>query len=269
MNHDFGTVAFIGAGNMASAMIKGLVSAGISSNRLLVSSRGDVNLQCLRQEYGIEVMQNNRVAASRADIIILATKPNVVVDVYKDIANVIKSDGVVVSVAAGITIKKFEDILSDAIIVRAMPNVAAGVGQSASVLYANNKSEQVKQSVSKLFSMMGSVHWLDKESDMSAATALAGSGPAYFYLQTEAMIAAGQDLGLSLDIATALARQTLLGAANYLEKSEQSCKMLRDSITSPNGTTAAALRVMKERGVEAMMQEAMLAAWRRSEELKG
>ena len=83
MNHDFGTVAFIGAGNMASAMIKGLVSAGISSNRLLVSSRGDVNLQCLHQEYGIEVMQNNCVAASRADIIILATKPNVVVDVCK------------------------------------------------------------------------------------------------------------------------------------------------------------------------------------------
>ena len=204
------------------------------------------------------------------DLVMLAVKPQVmnqVVPAYRRFAG----KSVFLSIAAGRTIASLEAILGEnAAIVRAMPNTPASVGRGATGLFANRAvSPGQRAACDKLVSAVGQAAWVEAENQLDAVTALSGSGPAYVFLLVEAMAAAGEKLGLPADMAQLLARSTVTGAGELLHQSPLPAATLRENVTSPNGTTHAALQVlMRERGgLAGLMSEALSAAARRAEEL--
>ena len=258
------TIGFIGAGNMANSLIRGLLATGVPASSILASDIDLEKLQVLVTNSRISSATNQQIADS-ADVVILAVKPQVM-EVELDQNSALP---LIVSIAAGITSGHLQDWLGRKhAIVRCMPNTPALIGKGISGLFANvNVSSKQKQLAEKLMNAVGPCVWVDDESDIDTVTAVSGSGPAYFFLFIEAMRDAAREMGLSDETANALVYQTAVGAAELAISSEEDVAELRRKVTSPGGTTEKALRTFEEGRLREIVERALKAARNRSIEL--
>lgn len=264
------TIAFIGAGNMATAIIGGLVSNGFDHKNIWASAPSHDHLTPLFNEHGINISTDNTCVVEHADIIVLAVKPQQMETVCTTLQTQVQSKKpLIISIAAGITCAMLEAWLgTETAIIRCMPNTPSLVKTGASGLFANQYCHnQHKEFADVLLTSIGLVNWVDTENLMDAVTAVSGSGPAYFFLVMEAMQAAGESLGLAPETAKDLTLQTALGAAKMAIESDVGPAELRKRVTSPGGTTAAALAVLIEHGLPQTFKDALSAADHRSKSL--
>ncbi len=264
------TITFIGAGNMASSIIGGLVESGHPASAIRAADPSAENLARLQSIAAIDTYSDNAAAVAGADVVILAVKPQVMGEVLQGIASAAAaSQAVVISIAAGITCASMQGRLgANAAIVRCMPNTPALLGAGASGLYATPAvSAQQRATAASILAAVGVVEWVASEAELDAVTALSGSGPAYFFLFMEAMIDAGCELGLARETATKLAQQTALGAARMALESDVDLIELRRRVTSPGGTTQAAVESFEASGVREVVAGAMQAAASRAAEM--
>lgn len=263
-------IAFIGAGNMASAIIGGLINNGYAANKLWVADPIQESLDTLQDSYGLNISIDNNETVSQADVVLLAVKPQMMATVCQMIqATVRKKNPLIISIAAGVTSHMLSGWLSDNVsIVRCMPNTPALVQQGATALYANQQTNNKQQQIAEhLLKAVGSVTWVEQEHLLDAVTAVSGSGPAYFFYVIEAMQAAGEALGLSAEIAKQLTLQTAIGAATMALHSDVDAKELRRRVTSPKGTTEAAIQVFDDKQLMSVFMEALKAADARAKSL--
>ena len=264
-------IAFIGGGNMAASLIGGLRAQGLPASAICASDPGADRRTELHDAHGIDTFADNAQAVAGADVVVLAVKPQVMQTVCRDLAPHLQASQLIVSIAAGITCASLQQWLgadTPRAIVRCMPNTPALLRQGVSGLFANAAvSDEQKRQAEQLLSAVGLALWLDREELIDAVTAVSGSGPAYFFLLIEAMTAAGEQLGLPRETAAELTLQTALGAARMACESDVEAAELRRRVTSPNGTTEAAIKAFQAGGLEALVQQAMDAAARRSAEL--
>jgi len=257
-------IGFIGGGNMAEALIKGMTGEGMKE--IMVSEPREERARELARNYGIRVSGSNSELVSSCSIIILAVKPQSMDAVLEEIAPGIDDRKTVVSIAAGITLSHLQSKLKTDKIVRVMPNTPALVQEGMSVMSLCecftgteiNIVRSILMSVGKVMAL--------PEKQMDAVTALSGSGPAFIALFIEAMVEAGEKMGLSRDSAAELAVQTAIGTARLLDTG-MSPERLRQMVTSPGGTTAAGLKVFEEKGMKTVVADALYAAKKRAEEL--
>jgi pyrroline-5-carboxylate reductase len=264
------TIAFIGAGNMASAIIGGLIDTGYPAQRILAADPYQPSLDSLEKKFAIVTSDDNNRIIGEANIILLAVKPQQMQQVCSDIRqSVEKQNALVISIAAGINCEMLQSWLgANTAIVRCMPNTPALVRCAASGLFANAKvSDTQKQAAHQLLEAVGMVRWVDDEALLDAVTAVSGSGPAYFFLMLEAMQAAGVKLGLDSETAKQLSLQTALGAAKMALASDDEPAELRRKVTSPKGTTEAAIKVFQDNGFSELVEKALSAADARSKSL--
>jgi pyrroline-5-carboxylate reductase len=264
------TIAFIGAGNMAGALIRGLLQDGHPAERIIAVDPDRQKLDVFSSESGINCTTDNAAAVSAADIVVLAVKPQIVASVAQDLASAVqKQQPLVISVAAGIRIEHIQHWLGpDCAIVRTMPNTPAMLQAGATGLFASDRvSEEQRSLAESLMRAVGITIWVEHEGLIDAVTALSGSGPAYFFLFMEQMIRSARKLGLGDEEATLLTLQTALGAARMALESDDSPATLRAKVTSPGGTTEQAIRVFEQEGLERIVKQAMTAARDRSIEL--
>ncbi len=264
------TIAFIGGGNMAAALISGLVADGYDPGRILVSDQDQDKLSMLAARFGIRSAASNDAASAAADVVVLAVKPQAMEQVSRALAPALQDNKpLVVSIAAGVTERHLQHWLGDDIpLVRTMPNTPAMLQAGATVLHAAaNVSDDQKSLAESILRAVGLTLWVKDEGMMDAVTALSGSGPAYFFLVMEAMEAAGQSLGLPAETARLLTLQTALGAARMAIESSEGPAILKQRVTSPGGTTERALDILDEGGLRPLFQQALAGASERSVEL--
>ena len=262
-------VAFLGGGRMGEALVSGLIrSGGRSADEIMVTSRREERSRELAETYGIDSTLSNADAVSWAEVLVLTVKPQDMEVLLSQIHEHVTPQQLVVSFAAGIRTSFVEKHLPDGVhVVRVMSNVAVLVDEAMSVVAAGSNAEDRHLEVAEeLLGYVGRVIRL-KEVHLDAITATSGSGPAYFFLLAEAMIEACILLGLSRDVATELIIQTMLGSAKMLRDTGKHPVVLREMVTSPGGTTIAAIRHLEEAGVRAAFLNAIDAACRRSAEL--
>jgi pyrroline-5-carboxylate reductase len=265
------TVGLIGAGNMAEALIRGLLARGvIPAERLWVTNRVNTpRLEALRDRFAVQITREKYALAEAASTLILAVKPKDMAQALDELRGLVHAEHLVISVAAGIPLATIEGALPDAAVIRAMPNTSAAVQESATVLAAGSRADATHlHDAEVIFRAVGDVAVVDEEL-LDAVTALSGSGPAYVYHLIEAMIHAGSELGLDGDLARRLAVQTLVGAARMLTETSADPGELRRRVTSPGGTTMAALQTLEARGFARSVREAVDRAAQRSRELAG
>jgi len=263
------TISFIGGGNMAEALIAGLRRAGHDGARIWVSDSQQLRRDFLSTTYAVKTSPDNGEAARHADVLVLAVKPQQMKSALSGLSKELKADASVISIAAGISTAALQEWLGErANIVRVMPNTPALVGAGISALFSD-AAEMHKLRTEYLLQACGESVRLERENQMHAVTALSGSGPAYFLLMAEIMKATGVKLGLSEELASQLANQTALGAGKMLVDSDRTAEELRHQVTSPGGTTQAALDEMYEMGLPAAIRKGVMAASKRSEELAG
>lgn len=263
-------IAFIGAGNMASSLIAGLVTQGWSAGHIFVSDPVAEQCQRLARDHGVHICPDNNAAATEADVLILAVKPQVMQTVLSDMRETIKQKRpLLISIAAGIPLSTLaSNTAPDLALVRCMPNTPAMVGLGATAMVANlHCSDEHKALAQTILSAVGTALWLEDEAQIDAVTALSGSGPAYYFLLMEAMISAGMALGLDAQTATTLTLQTALGAATMARHSDVPPAELRRRVTSPGGTTEQALLAFEQGNFIGLVNEAMRAAEQRSKAL--
>ncbi|MCP4274438.1 MAG: pyrroline-5-carboxylate reductase [Gammaproteobacteria bacterium] len=263
------TLAFIGAGNMAKAIIGGLVRNGFPAENIITSDPGEEKRQTLAQEFNILTTNDNRQAAQSADIIILAVKPWNIPLVCEEIIDLVEQQ-LIVSIAAGKTTSSIGQYLGNFNrIIRAMPNTPCLIGKGMTGLFANSDVKQEDRDfINSLFENIGETTWLTDESQIDIITALSGSGPAYYFYLTEALIKAGINLGLSEDTATKLVTQTGLGSVAILaDQPEQTAAHLRKAVTSPKGTTEAAITVFDDNQLMDIISKAVHSATKRGQEM--
>jgi pyrroline-5-carboxylate reductase len=260
-------ICFIGGGNMAQALIGGLVSRGLPTTRITVSDPVE-QVRHILEDKNIQTTTNNVDAIKHADVVVLAVKPQVLATVLQPLKGLL-SNKLVISIVAGAEIQTISDLIGGSErIVRVMPNTPALVQTGAHGLYAtaavNTRDRELS---SQILAATGLTIWVDTEAQIDAVTAVSGSGPAYFFYLMESMILAGKSLGLDEKVATALTLQTALGAAQMAITSSNSPAELRKNVTSPNGTTQAALDVFDHAKISQHIQSALAAAQQRSQEL--
>ncbi|HTZ19098.1 MAG TPA: pyrroline-5-carboxylate reductase [Dissulfurispiraceae bacterium] len=257
-------IGFIGGGNMAEALIKGIMSGG--KKDVIVSEPRVDRREFLIRTYGVTATASNTEAAGHSEIIILAVKPQNMAAVLDEISPAVTSEKTVVSIAAGITLSFLQSRLKTDRLIRVMPNTPALVQEGMSVIsLCSCLPVKIVEPVRDIFSSIGKVLTLP-EKQMNAVTALSGSGPGFVALFTEALIASGEKMGLSPDNALELAVQTVIGTAKLLETGMPPVE-LRKMVTSPGGTTAAGIRTFEEKGLAALVAEALEAARKRAEDL--
>jgi len=261
-------ITFIGGGNMAEAMISGLIASGHQADLICVSDVKSERLDVLQAQYGIHTELDNLRAIEKAEAVVLAVKPQQVNEALQRLAHSISQDMTVISIAAGVETSRIKEKLSTSEpgLVRVMPNTPALVGEGMSVLFSQ-ADEIHKQRAEYIMISSGKVAWVEEEKHLHAVTALSGSGPAYFFLLAEVMQAAGEALGLPKELAAQLASQTALGSGKMLVKSGREAADLRTQVTSPGGTTQAALDEMYECGMPLAIRKAVNAASKRSKEI--
>ncbi|WP_372776953.1 pyrroline-5-carboxylate reductase [Litorivivens sp.] len=264
------TIAFIGGGNMASSIIGGLVASGVDASRVWASDPFPESLERLRAVAPVNTTSDNAEAVAKADVVVMAVKPQIMKSVAESIAADVQArQPLVISIAAGIegeTLAKW--LGGNLALVRCMPNTPALVRTGASGLYANAAvSEEQRQQAQTILEAVGMVRWFDSEAALDAVTAVSGSGPAYYFLVMEAMQAAGESLGLSPEDAKALTLQTALGAATMAINSDVEPDELRRRVTSPKGTTEKAIAALEAGGLRDVFAKAMIACRDRSIEL--
>lgn len=258
-------IGFVGAGNLAEAVVKGLTNS--QSPEIRMTDINPERLQRLQQVYGA-IPSTLEQVVGQSDIIIIAVKPKDILDVLSEIQRVNYKGKLFISVAAGISLEVIENHLPGAAVVRIMPNTATAVLQSVTGMAKGSRvSEEQAEAAAGIFATVGKVLWLE-ERKMNAVTAISGSGPAYYYLFTELLMKAGIELGLTEEEAEVLVRQTIIGAGHMMASSGKTPARLREEVTSPNGTTFAAVRVFEEAGLEGIMLKAADAAAKRAEEME-
>ena len=263
-------IAFIGAGNMASSLIGGLVAQGRDPATIRAADPDAATRERAASRFGIEVSADNAATIGGAGTVVLAVKPQVMAEVVRDCAPAILEAGaLVVSVAAGV---RGADICRwlgrDAPVVRAMPNTPALLGCGATGLFANDHvSAGQRERAEAILSAAGITEWVAEEALLDAVTGISGSGPAYYFLLMELMENAGREMGLPADTARRLVLHTALGAARMALESEDAPGLLRERVTSPKGTTEAALNILREGGIEALVTDAVRGARDRAAEL--
>ncbi len=259
-------ICFIGGGNMAQALIGGLISRGLPPTRITVSDPVE-QIRQLLQEKEVHVTQDNVAAIKNADVVVLAVKPQVLATVLRPLKGLL-SDKLVISIIAGAEIQTISNLIDSNRIVRVMPNTPALVQTGAHGIYANDVVDTSdRELTSQILAATGLTIWVNSEAQIDAVTAVSGSGPAYFFYLMESMIRAGKNLGLDEKVATALTLQTALGAAQMAITSSNTPSELRKNVTSPNGTTQAALEVFDRAQISQNIQSALAAAQKRSQEL--
>lgn len=261
------TIAFIGAGNMAISLIRGLLDNGMETTAL-VAADPSPEQRAKAQGYGIAVLEDNDAAISQAEVVVLAVKPQIAANVVQSL-NVVSDNQLFISVAAGINLASLQSWLpNNQPIVRCMPNTPALVGAGMTALFANAAAEQQHRvAAENVLNAAGKVVWVPEEAQLDAVTAVSGSGPAYFFLLMEHMINAGIALGLDAKTSRDLTLQTAYGAAVMAQQATEPVASLRENVTSPAGTTEAALNKMLEHDVPAAIDSALKAAHQRSIEL--
>jgi pyrroline-5-carboxylate reductase len=265
-----GTLVLVGAGKMGSAMLDGWLARGLDPKKIIVIEPQPVKaLKALARRW---VKLNPKDKVGVASAIVIAVKPQSAPEAVPPLARYIDKTTLVLSIMAGRTIGFLEKSLpTGTAIVRAMPNTPAAIGRGISVAVANGKiSMRQRKQASDLLAAIGKVEWVGDETLMDAVTALSGSGPAYIFLLAECMARAGVAAGLPKELAARLARETVAGSAELLHRSDLDAATLRQNVTSPGGTTAAALEVlMGPGGFDQLLTQAIAAATRRSRDLAG
>ncbi len=263
-------VGFIGAGNMARSLAGGLIANGWPNSRILLADPDPAQRRAVEEHLKVKTYAANREVVERAQILVLAVKPQVMSTVAKEIATAVRQTRpLVISIAAGIRIRDLERWLQAEVpIVRAMPNMAALVGSGASGLYANRLSnEHMRGTAESILRSVGVTVWLNDESELDVVTALSGSGPAYFFLVMEALEHAGIEQGLDPATARLLTLETAYGAAKMALEGAEEPALLRARVTSPGGTTERALKLLEQGGLRPLFQNAVRGATERAREL--
>jgi len=264
-----GPLALIGAGKMGGAMLQGWLALGLDPVKISVFDPQPAAELLALADKGVAF--NPPKASVRASVVVLAVKPQIAADMAKDFTVLAGKDTLVLSIMAGKTLSFLRGGFPDAAIVRAMPNTPAAIGRGITVAVADaNVTAQQRAVADRLLSATGAVEWTENEGLMDAVTAVSGSGPAYVFLLAETLAQAGEAAGLPKVLAQKLARATVAGSGELLHRSDSDPATLRQNVTSPNGTTAAALEVlMHDDGLAALMRRAVAAAAKRSRELAG
>ena len=267
--HDIRKLTFIGGGNMAAALIGGLIRRGVAPAHLVAADPGAEALARLAREFGVPTCADNAVAVRDAEVVVIAVKPQQIRAVCLALAPALVSKPLVISVAAGIPHAALSRWLgSDVPVVRTMPNRPALNGFGATGLYAPPAVGAAHRALAEsIMAAVSATVWVDHESQTDTVTALSGSGPAYFFLFMEALEAAARERGLPAEVAHQLTLATAYGAARMARDSSDSLAALREQVTSKGGTTAAALAVLDAAGLRAIVAHAVAAADRRSAEL--
>jgi pyrroline-5-carboxylate reductase len=256
---------------MATSLAGGMVAKGIRPARIWMSDPSKDRLDEVAQLQRVHVSTENRDVAGRVDVLVLAVKPQMMEQVCTDLRDLIaERQPLVISIAAGVTVGNLRRWLGSTPIVRCMPNTPSLVQAGATGLYAaDDVSDEQKAMAKEILGSVGIAFWFDEEKELDAVTAVSGSGPAYFFLLMESLIEAAKAQGLDAGTARQMVLQTAWGAAQLAITSEVGPDVLRQQVTSPGGTTAAALGVFEEAGFREQVQAAVAAARERSEELAG
>ena len=264
------TIAFIGGGNMARSLIGGLIARGTAVDAIRVSEPVDVLREGLARDFGIATTADNAEAAAPAGLWVLAVKPQVMRAVCEALAPLAQqARPLVVSIAAGITAAQLQRWLGGGIaVVRTMPNTPALLGAGVTGLFASAEvGANGREQAANLLASAGKTVWIDDEAKMDAVTATSGSGPAYVFLLAEAMQAAAEAEGLPAEAARTLVLETVLGAARMLTESGEPAAELRRRVTSPGGTTQAAIETFEAGGFRALVGQAIANATERGRQL--
>lgn len=260
-------IGFIGSGNMAGSLIKGLISDDYPAENIWISDPDEAKLERFRKQFGVNTFVENSKLVESVSILVLAVKPQILQPVLKEIAaTASRNKPLIISIAAGIRIVDIDKWLgSNAAIVRCMPNTPALVGSGATALFANKgaNADQRDQAESIMRSV-GLIVWIDDENLIDVVTAVSGSGPAYFFLMMEAMEAVAIKMGLSKKTARLLVQQTAFGAAKLAIEAAESPAELRHRVTSPGGTTEQAINSFEENNFSQLVEKALMAAKTRS-----
>lgn len=263
-------IGFIGGGNMANSLIGGLVATGHDPDQILVAEPDTQRRDALAADHGVVALADNADVAAQADILVLAVKPNIIAEAAKDIAGPAKVRGaLVVSIAAGISLSQLRSWLGTGVsLVRAMPNTPSLIRQGMTgACIAEPSTAEAKRLATALLGAAGEVRWFADEADLDIVTAVSGSGPAYFFYLMEAMQQAARELGLDDRQARDLVLQTALGAARLALHERADAAELRARVTSPGGTTAAAIASLEADAVRGAIVKAVHAAHQRAREL--
>jgi pyrroline-5-carboxylate reductase len=256
-------VAILGAGNMGGALLGGILKSGfVKPDQVVATTKGEEHARAMREKYNCTVTAGgNRAAVQGADLIVLATKPHVVPTVVEEISDVLTADQVLISLAAALPMLVIEKRLRQAMpVLRAMPNIPVVVSEGAVGVCANRQARpEQRKVVEEMFRAVGVVCWVEEDM-MDAVTGLSGSGPAYVYMVIEAFIAGGLKMGLSREVSTRLAEQTVLGAAKHVQTSMLHPAILRDEVTTPGGTTIVAIHELERHGLRSMLISAIETA---------
>ncbi|MBF0369929.1 MAG: pyrroline-5-carboxylate reductase [Magnetococcales bacterium] len=264
------TIAFLGGGNMATALIKGLLNAGVPESTLRVAEPNPERRELLARDYSVSVFGDSSSAVVGAEVVVIAVKPGVVPGVLDEIRTAMSPQTLVISIAAGVSMGSLvAGLLHTQPIIRVMPNTPALIGAGVSVFFSGPGVSAEKEAQARwLLEAVGEVARIDDEKLMDGVTALSGSGPAYVYLLAEALSDGGVACGLPRDLADRLAVGTLMGSAKLIAETGRHPGELKNQVTSPGGTTIAGLAKLEQAGVRGAMIGAVMAAWERSRALK-
>jgi pyrroline-5-carboxylate reductase len=262
-------IAIIGAGAMGEAIISGMLRQQVvTPDQIIAAEPGRERREELHARYHIDVTADNMRAASQGQVVIFAVKPQVIVDVLRPIQGTLTKATLCLSILAGTPISTFTSLLQHSAMVRAMPNTPAQIGAGMTVWTATpDVNEQQRNLARRVLASLGREHYVENEHYLDMATAINGSGPAYIFLMLESMIDAAVHLGFARPIAEELVLQTMLGAVRYAQESGTHPALLRNAVTSPGGTTAAALSELERGGLRTVLSDAIWAAYHRSQEL--
>jgi pyrroline-5-carboxylate reductase len=261
-------IAFIGGGAMGEAMIKCLLTKKVVMPQdMIVSDISSVRRDLLSREYGVSTLEDNKGATINADLIVLAVKPQNLHEVMKELKGLAPGQ-LVLSIVAGATLSNLCEGLNHSCVVRAMPNMPAQIGEGMTVWTATAKTDQRQRKLARtVLEALGKEIYVADEKYLSMATALSGSGPAYVFLFIEALIDAGVHIGLPRDTAQELVLQTILGSTHTVEKTGKHPADLRNTVTSPGGTTTEALHQLEKGRFRSLLLEAVDAAYRKAKRL--
>ncbi|MFW6096507.1 MAG: pyrroline-5-carboxylate reductase [Chloroflexota bacterium] len=260
------TIAFIGSGTMAEAMIRGLLSQEIvSPQQIIAAGPRPERAAELEEKHGVRTTIDNRQAAEEGQIVVLSTKPQVLSPVMVEIRGHLRRRDLLLSILAGVPIRKIANGLAHAAVVRAMPNTPAQIGQGITVWTATPEVSDIqKQQAQAILGSLGQEIFMGEEDYLDMATALSGTGPAYVFMVMEAMIDAGVHMGFSRRVAAQLVFQTIRGSVEYAARSGKHVAELRNQVTSPGGTTAEALYHLEKGGLRTVISRGIFAAYERS-----
>ena len=251
-------IGFIGSGKMAGAIIKGLLKSGFTTSEYLLATQAEIDgIEEKKQALGIDIILDNKTLAQKSDIIFIATKPNQVVDVLSEISEIIDSEKLIVSIAAGVKIEKIEAKLPpNSRVIRVMPNTPALVGEGMSGMVGGKfATEDDLKYIYELLSIIGKCIIVDDEAQMDIVTAISGSGPAFFYKLMNDIARAGEKLGLDYDKSLLLSIQTALGSAKMALNREVSMEQLVANVATKGGCTRVGVDVMEEKGIDDILAE--------------